>query len=36
MIELKNICKSYSKETYVVKDLNLVIKEGEIVVLIGA
>lgn len=35
MIELKNVCKSYSPNTYVVKDLNLVVQEGELVVLIG-
>lgn len=35
MIELKNVCKSYSQKTYVVKDLNLVVREGELLVLIG-
>ncbi len=35
MIELKNIRKSYDNTNDVVKDLNLVINDGEIVVLIG-
>ncbi len=35
MIELKNIRKSYDNKTDVVKNLNLVIDDGEIVVLIG-
>ncbi len=35
MIELRNIRKSYDNKTDVVKDLNLVIDDGEIVVLIG-
>lgn len=35
MIELKNLCKSYDHKTDVVKNLNLIIQDGELVVLIG-
>lgn len=35
MIELKNVSKSYDKENFVVKNLNMKINDGELVVLIG-
>lgn len=35
MIELKNLCKSYDHKTDVVKNLNLIVEDGELVVLIG-
>ncbi|HPE15319.1 MAG TPA: ABC transporter ATP-binding protein [Oscillospiraceae bacterium] len=35
MIELKNLYKTYDRKTDVVKNLNLVIQDGELVVLIG-
>lgn len=35
MIELKNVCKSYDRGTDVVKNLNLTIRDGELVVLVG-
>lgn len=35
MIELKHVCKSYDRSTDVVKNLNLTIQDGELVVLIG-
>lgn len=35
MIELKNLCKSYDRKINIVKNLNLVIQDGELVVLIG-
>lgn len=34
-IELKNIYKSYDKNDYVVKDFNLIIEDGQFVVLVG-
>ena len=35
MIELKNVYKTYDSRNDVVKNLNLVIQDGEIVVLVG-
>ncbi len=35
MIELKDLCKSYDRKTDIVKSLNLVIQDGELMVLIG-
>ncbi len=34
-ITLRNVCKSYDKEHYAVKDFNLDIHDGEFVIFVG-
>lgn len=35
MIEIKQLCKSFDKDTHVLKDINLSIKKNEVVAIIG-
>ena len=34
-IVLKNVCKTYDKKQYVVKDFSLTIEDGEFVIFVG-